>query len=239
MSYVHGQAVTTVGPGGGTTDAPTTSPPLGTTAAPTTTPMAPTTTPMVTTTPPMVTTTPPMVTTTPPTTPGVITTPPPPYPYLTNSPPCKGTCTCTWSGSDWNCDANCGDCLCLPPTTVDVTQDAGANDQIPGGTSIEPFVGTFVGQKMPGMCVPKAGGLKTQAGLSSSQIANGRGYEGMPMGLDTSLDQNGNSIQLTSYVSYVNGQKQIKVAKFSKDNLFMDLNIDGLESTKGVIKTGP
>ena len=230
MSYVYGQAATTAGPGGGSTAAPTTAPPLGTTAAPTTAPplgttAAPTTTPMVTTTPPMVTTLPP----------GVITTPPPPYGYVTNSPPCKGTCTCTWTGSEWNCDPKCGDCLCVAPSTVD---DSLGEDGRPN-VEIIPVKGNFVGEKMPGMCVPEAGGLKTQAGLSSAQIANGRGYEGMPMGLDTSLDQNGNSHQITSYISIVNGQKQVKVAAFNKDNQFMDLNIDGLESINGVVKSGP
>jgi hypothetical protein len=125
--------------------------------------------------------------------------------------------------------------MCVAPSIVDDSFDETGRPNI----EIIPVKGKFVGEKMPGMCVPEPAGLKTQAGLSSAQIANGRGYEGMPMGLDTSLDQNGNSHQITSYISIVNGQKQVKVAAFNKDNQYMDLNIDGLESINGVVKSGP
>jgi hypothetical protein len=67
----------------------------------------------------------------------------------------------------------------------------------------------------------------------------GIGYEAMPMGLDTTLDSNGNSMQLTSYITYVNGQKQVKVVGLTNMGSLLNLNIEGLNSIPGVVDATP
>ena len=151
------------------------------------------------------------------------------------------TCDCTWklkwiihpilgqtSTNYWDCVSNCGDnCDCAEPMVLVTSKE---------GKVIEmTAVGRWYGDVAKGACklITK---MSTKANLSRDQIAMGYGYESMPMGLDTTLDVNGKSMQLTSYMSYVNGQGQVKITSYTDDGTLLNLNIESLESIPGIVK---
>jgi hypothetical protein len=171
--------------------------------------------------------------------------PPPEPPTLYEG--CNSTCDCEWkvflfktdSGlsvpeEHWDCFSNCPDsCACSSPSLVvkDFSFIRDLYKEIP-------IFGRYIGDKAKSACIPKSK-LLTQANLDVNKIAMGIGYEAMPMGLDTTLDSNGNSMQLTSYITYVNGQKQVKVVGLTNMGSLLNLNIEGLNSIPGVVDATP
>jgi hypothetical protein len=153
----------------------------------------------------------------------------------------SSTCDCTWklkwvvdptlgqtSMKYWDCVSNCGDgCNCAEPMVL--------IKGISGEIIEEPAVGRWMGDTAKSACKPAAK-ISTQANLNRDQITMGYGYESMPMGLDTTIDVNGNSMQLTSYVSFVNGQGQMKITSYSEDGTLLNLNIESLDSISGIVK---
>jgi hypothetical protein len=46
-------------------------------------------------------------------------------------------------------------------------------------------------------------------------------------------------MQLTSYITYVNGQKQVKIVGLTNMGSLLNLNIEGLNSIPGVVDATP